>query len=67
MTGNMTIELQLQQDGFLLTFFVGVSMRPMLTQRTEQLQIEKVAFMCLALLIVIELRNKYPLTKDQHF
>lgn len=44
----MTIELQLQQDGFLLTFSVGVSMRPMLTQRTEQLQIEKVAFMCLA-------------------
>lgn len=39
----MTIELQLQQDGFMLTFSVGVSMRPMLTQRTGQLQIEKVA------------------------
>lgn len=37
----MTIEQQLRQEGFVLTLSVGVSMRPMLTQRTEQLLIEK--------------------------
>lgn len=37
----MTIEEQLQQEGFVLTLSVGISMRPMLTQRSEQLLIEK--------------------------
>ena len=37
----MTIEEQLQQEGYVLTLSVGISMRPMLTQRTEQLLIEK--------------------------
>ncbi len=37
----MTIEEQLRQDGFVLTLSVGVSMKPMLTQQTEQLLIEK--------------------------
>ena len=37
----MTIEEQLQKEGYLLSLSAGYSMRPMLTQRTEQLLIEK--------------------------
>lgn len=37
---SITIEEQLRQEGYVLTLSVGVSMRPMLTQRTEQLLIE---------------------------
>lgn len=40
---SMTIAEQLEQDGYVLTLSVGVSMRPMLTQRTEQLVIEKLS------------------------
>jgi hypothetical protein len=40
---SMTIENQLEKDGYVLTLSVGVSMRPMLTQRTEQLLIEKIS------------------------
>ena len=36
-----TIADQLLRDGFVLTHSMGVSMRPMLTQQTEQLLIEK--------------------------
>lgn len=39
----MTIEEQLQQDGYILSLSAGASMRPMLTQRTEQLLIEKLS------------------------
>lgn len=36
-----TIAQQLQQEGFVLTHSMGVSMQPMLKQQTEQLLIEK--------------------------
>ncbi len=36
-----TIVDQLLTDGFVLTHSMGISMRPMLTQRTEQLLIER--------------------------
>lgn len=37
----MTMEEQLLQEGYVLTLPVGESMRPMLTQRKEQLLIER--------------------------
>ncbi len=36
-----SIEQQLERDGVLLQYSVGVSMRPMLTERTEQIVIKK--------------------------
>lgn len=38
---DITLAEQLKKDGYVLTMSVGASMKPMLTQRREQLVIEK--------------------------
>lgn len=40
---GMTIEAELEKDGYILSLSVGTSMQPMLNQRTEQILIERIS------------------------